>query len=153
MICRQKWTHLKPGSPPALLPEPQPPPKRRRTPQNPWGMPRILQREEILADLIQIDIPGYQNFVRMPPVFFYLMEECIHHCIKKEVISFRKPLELQLKLAITLRHLATGETYTSLQYHWLVCRTTICKFVPVVSQAILAEFQEEYLTCPTDPED
>ena len=51
------------------------------------------------------------------------------------------------------RYLATGETYTSVQYHWLVGPTTICKFIPVVCQAILAEFQDEYLTCPTDPED
>ena len=46
--------------------------------------------------------------------FLDLMEECIHHCIKKSVNNFMKPLEVGLKLAITLRHLATGETYTSL---------------------------------------
>ena len=49
-----------------------------------------------------------------------------------------------------LGHLATGEMHT---YHWLVGWTTICKFVLVVCLAILAEFQKEYLTCPTDPED
>ena len=47
----------------------------------------------------------------------------------------------------------TGETYTSLQYHWLLDRITICKFVRLVCQAILSKFQEEYLTYPTDPED
>ena len=30
---------------------------------------------------------------------------------------------------------------------------TICKFIPQVSKAILKEFQQEYLVCPTDPED
>ena len=50
-------------------------------------------------------------------------------------------------------HLSTGETYTSLQYHWRVGRTTICKFVPQVCKAILKEFQHEYLICPTDSED
>ena len=30
---------------------------------------------------------------------------------------------------------------------------TICKFVPLVCKAILKEFQQEYLKCPTDPED
>ena len=49
-----------------------------------------------------------------------------------------------------LRHLSTEETYTSLQYQWLVTTTTICKFV---CKAILAEFQKEYLTCPTDSTD
>ena len=40
-----------------------------------------------------------------------------------------------------------------LQYHWLVGRTTIGKFVPKICHAFLAEFQEEYLTCPNDLED
>ena len=37
-------------------------------------------------------------------------------------------------------------------YHWLGGHTTICKFVPHVCQAILAEFQDEYLRCPTIPD-
>ena len=68
-------------------------------------------------------------------------------------IKVQLELEVGLKLAVTLRHLSTGETYTSLQYHWRVGRTTICKFVPQVCKAILKEFQHEYLMCPTDPED
>ena len=122
-------------------------------------MPWILQREESgcyrtpLADLIKADIPGYQNFVRMLPALFDLIEYQIHHLIKKSVTNFRKTLLVGLKLAITLRHQATVETYTSFQYHWLIGQTTICKFIPQVYRAILAEFQYEYLCCPTNPED
>ena len=60
-----------------------PPPRRRRKPQNPWVLPWILQREErgcyrtLLDELITTDIPGYRNFTRMEPVFFYLTEEKI----------------------------------------------------------------------------
>ena len=75
-----------------------------------------------------------------PPAVFDLIVELIHHHIKKEVTNFRKPLEVGLKLA-------TVETYTSLQY-----QTTICKFDLVVCLAIFAEFQEEYLTSLTIPE-
>ena len=49
--------------------------------------------------------------------------------------------------------LSTGGSCTSLQYHWRVGRTTIVKFVPKVCKAILHEFQNEYLICPTEPED
>ena len=88
-------------------------------------MPWILQRQEkgcysnLLADLIHTDtrIP---DFVRMPYAFFDLIEKCIQHRVKKSVTNFKKTLEIGLKLAIMLRHLATGETYTSLQYHLLV---------------------------------
>ena len=67
--------------------------------------------------------------------------------------QFQEATESQVKLAVTLRHLSTGKTYTSLQYHWRVGRMTNCKFVPQVCKAILKEFQHEYLMCPTDPED
>ena len=61
-----------------------PPPRRRRKLQNPWVLPWILQREErgcyswtLLDELITTDIPGYRNFTRMEPEFFYLIEERI----------------------------------------------------------------------------
>ena len=136
-----------------------PPPRRRRKPQNSWVLPWILQREErgcyrtLLDELITSDIPGYRNFTRMEPGFFYLIEERITTHLRKRITNFRKPLEVGLKLAVTLRHLSTGESYTSLQYQWRIGRTTICKFVPQVCKAILKEFQQEYLLCPTDPED
>ena len=46
----------------------------------------------LFSDLINTDIPGYQNFIRMPPFFF-------------SVNNFRKSLEAGLILAIMLRHL------------------------------------------------
>ena len=88
----------------------------------------------------------------MEPAVFDLIEERITPHLRKSSTNFRKPLEVGLKLAVTLRHLFTGESNTSLQYHWRVGRTTICKFVLQVCKAILKEFQHEYLMCPTDPE-
>ena len=141
-------------------PRPQPEPRRRRRkPQNPWVMPWLLQREErgcyrtLLDELITTDIPGYRNFIRMEPASFDLIEERINPHLRKSETNFRKPLPVGLKLAVTLRQLSTGESYTSLQYQWRVGRTTIVKFVPKVCKAILHEFQKEYLICPTVPED
>ena len=117
--------------------------------------PRRQQREErgcyrtLLDELITTDIPGYRNFTRMEPAFFDLIEERITPHLRKSETNFRKPLEVGLKLAVTLRHFATEESYTSLQYHWRVGRTTRVKFVPKVCQAILREFQKEYLICPS----
>ena len=144
---------------PAEPVSPSPPPlKRRRKPQNPWVLPWILQREEkgyyrtILNEIITTDILGYRNFTRMEPAFFNLIEKRITPHLRKRITNFRKPVEVGLKLAVTLRHLSTGESYTSLQYQRRVGRTTIRKFVPQACKAILKEFQQEYLVCPTDPE-
>ena len=101
-----------------------PPPRRRRKPQNPWVLPWILQREErgcyrtLLDELITTDIPGYRKSTRMETAFFHLIEERITPHLRKSITNFRKPLEVGLKLAVTLKHLSTGESYTSLQYHW-----------------------------------
>ena len=124
-----------------------PPPTKRRKPQNPWVLPRTLQTEErgcyrtLLDELITTNIPGYRNFTWMEPAFFYLIEERITPHLKKSVTNFRRPLEVRLKLAVTLRHLSIGKSYTSLQYQWRVGRMTICKFVHQVCKAILKEFQ------------
>ena len=118
-----------PAQPASPSPLP-PPPRRRRKPQNPWVLPWILQREErgcyrtLLDELITTDIPGYRNFTRMKPAFFYLIEERITSHLRKSITNFRKPLEVGLKLAVTLRHLFTVESYTSLQYQWRVGKTT-----------------------------
>ena len=121
MICRQKRTHLNPGAAPAQLPAPQlqtqPDPKEEESHQKPWSCPESFKDQKKV-------LQQYNNFVRMPPAFCDLMEECILHQIKKSVTKFRKPFKVGLKLVITLRHLATGETYTSLHYQWLVGRTT-----------------------------
>ena len=122
-------------------------------------MPWILQREKrgcyrtLFDELITTDIPDYTNFTRMQPAFFYLIEERITPHLRKSITNFKKPLEVRLKLAVTLRHLSTGKSYSLLQYHWMVGRTALCKFVPQVCKAILKEFQHEYLMCPSDPED
>ena len=166
LICilmgRQRRTHLNPAPSPALQPPPQPQtqpaPRRRRKPPNPWVMPWILQRQDkgcysnLLVDLIHRH-PRIPEFYQDATCLFDLIEEYIHNHLRKSATNFREPLEVRLKLAIIQRHLATGETYTSLQYHWLVGKSTICKFVPQVCRAILAEFQDKYLCCPDSPEE
>ena len=70
-----------------------------------------------------------------------------HKPLHQEVTNFWKLLEVGLKLAIMVRDFETGEKFTSLQYHWVVGLTTICKFcLPGHPD----EFQEDYLSCPTD---
>ena len=77
IICRQKKTHLNPGSPPALQPAPlpQPPPSRKRKPPNPWVMPWILQSEErgCYRTLGTEEVGIYQSFQDYPIIQnFYL---------------------------------------------------------------------------------
>ena len=56
-----------------------------------------------------------------------------------------------MKLAITLRYLATGDSYHSLMYGFRVSHSTISLIVRDVCEAINEEFAAEVVTCPTAP--
>ena len=73
--------------------------------------------------------------------------------IEKLHTWYRQPMEPGLKLAITLRHLATGDRYKSLVYSFRVAHNTICLFLPEVCAAIMAEYADEVFAIPTTPEE
>ena len=58
-----------------------------------------------------------------------------------------------VKLAITLRHLATSASYTTLQYAFRVASPTIEKFVPEVCDTITRAYRDQVMRCPTLSED
>lgn len=65
----------------------------------------------------------------------------------------RPPLEPGLKLGITLRFLATGNSYRSLAFSFRVAHNTISLFVPEVCAAICAEYEDEVFKMPTTAEE
>ncbi|XP_064641939.1 uncharacterized protein LOC135496509 [Lineus longissimus] len=72
--------------------------------------------------------------------------------ITKPHTWYREPLEPGLKLALTLRHLASGSTYSTMKYGWRVPHNTQPLVVSEVCQAIIDEYMPEVMTCPTTPE-
>ena len=58
-----------------------------------------------------------------------------------------------MKVANSLSYLATGESYTSLSFQFMVGRSSISKFVPKDCREIQEEFKGEYLRCPSTPDD
>ena len=69
--------------------------------------------------------------------------------IQENDTLWRKSLEPGLMLAITLRHLAAGDMYPTLQFGFRVARNTISTFIPELWQAIVEEYKDEVITCPT----
>ena len=82
---------------------------------------------------------AYQNFIRMPTELFQELKHRLGHEIQRERTWMREPLSPGLKLAVTLRLLASRDSYPTLEYAFRVARPTMNKFVPEV--------------CPTNPED
>ena len=112
----------RPQQPPQAAPPPPPPPaiQRPRRRHNMWVRPWLLQREEsgayhnIMAELYATDIPGFTNYMRMTPEFFEMIKTRLEPRLARQATNYRAPISVGEKLALTIRYLATGESYTSL---------------------------------------
>ena len=54
---------------------------------------------------------------------------------------------------MTLRHLATGHSYSSMKFNFRVPHNTMSLIIREVCTAIVAELKEEVISCPTTPEE
>ena len=95
------------------------------------------------------DVRSFKNFVRMEPGMFNQMVADLTPRLKKTTTNCRKPLSVGLNLAITLRYLATGDSYKSLAYGFRVAPNTIVSIVPEVCQAIYDHYHETAFKCST----
>ena len=89
----------------------------------------------------------------MPPELCQELEQRTTAEFQRDRTLIRDPVRPGVKLAVTLRHLATGDSYTTLQYAFRVAGSTIKKFVPEVCDAITRAYQDQVLKCNTLPED
>ena len=95
------------------------------------------------------DVRSFKNFVRLELGMFNQMVADLTPRLKKTTTNCRKPLSVGLNLAITLRYLATGDSYKSLTYGFRVAPNTIVSIMPEVCQAIYDHYHETAFKCPT----
>ena len=107
----------------------------------------------IMAELYATDISGFTNYMRMTPEFFEMINTRLELHLARQATNYTAPISIGEKLALTIRYLVTGESYTSLSSQFRVGRSTISKFLPEVCSAIHDEFTREYLRCPTTPDE
>lgn len=91
-----------------------------------------------------------KNFLRVDPALFQEIVDRLTPRLKKKDTWYRKALPVGLKVAITVRHLATGDSYHSLMYSFRVPHNTISNLVVCVCEAIIAEYAEDVINTPTD---
>ena len=98
------------------------------------------------------DVVAFRNFTRLSPQMFLDLVEKLTPRPLKEDTWYRDTLEIGLKVAITLRHLATGDNYKSLMYPFYVPQNIISILVRDVCQTILDEYGDEVVSNPTTAE-
>ena len=130
-------------------------PKRRRH----WIRPYLRRRREYghydnLMRELSLELPEkYRNFTRIDTDIFHEIVARLQPILQKKTTNFREPLSVGLRVAITLRYLATGETYTSLGYAFRVAHNTISKLIPETCSAIISQFGKEVVKLPKSPQE
>ncbi len=92
--------------------------RHRRWWCRPWllGRPAFGQFEQLMLELKVEDPAAFQNFVRFEPAMFQELVDRLAPQITKTYTNCRKALNPGLKLAISLRYQATGDSSKILQY-------------------------------------
>jgi hypothetical protein len=116
---------------------------KMRKPRRWWTTRLYTRREEyggssLLADLKFQEISGqYKNFTRMHPTEFEFLLSKIGPKISRQHTWFRKPISAQDRLALTLRFLATGDSYASLKFLFKISPQAMSTIVPEVCSALV----------------
>lgn len=130
---------------------------RQRRPRSCWIRPWLERRpllgafERLMGELEREARGDFKGFLRMEPAMFHELVHRVGPRIRKGQRN-RPPLEPGLKLAITIRFLATGQAYRSLVFQFRVAHNTISGFVPEVCEALVDEYRDEQFTTPSTPD-
>ena len=115
--------------------------------------PKLGLHERLLQELNREDRKTFRNYVRMTPELFHEMVERLTPLLQKKETNMRPPLSVALKLAVTLRFMASGCKYVDLHFAFRVSISAISRFVPVVCAAIIAVYKDEVLKLPSTPQE
>ncbi|KAJ8914354.1 hypothetical protein NQ315_011342 [Exocentrus adspersus] len=85
----------------------------------------------------------FQNFTRMSLEDFNYLLNKILPVVSKQDIQLEQAIPAKMRLAITLRFLATGDSYKSLHYLFKVSPQIISKIIPHVCTALNEALKDE----------
>nr|CAH7738892.1 unnamed protein product [Callosobruchus chinensis] len=106
-------------------------------------MRRLFARRENNALLRDMDSGHLKNFTRMTAEDFERLIIIVGPKISKMDTKFRKAIPVQDRLAITLRFLATGDSFTSLQYLFDVSKQRISIIIEETCNALIQALKEQ----------
>ena len=130
--------------------------RRRRRERRCWVRPWLdVERRvqfghyhRLMPELRHEDPASFFNFLRVSPdIFDELVARLGPRCTKQDT-RYRKAIEPGLKIAMTIRHLASGDKYASMKYDFRVPHNTMSILVREVCQAIVDEYKSEVISLP-----
>jgi len=97
----------------------------------------------MLEDLNREPSGKFINFCRMSAEDFEHLLNKVGPIIKKQDTNMRKAIPIQDRLAVTLRFLATGDSFTSLSYLFKFSNQIISNIVHEVCYALIHELKDQ----------
>lgn len=95
----------------------------------------------------------HHEYLRMSTASFDHILTMIRERITKQDTVMRKAIPADLKLALTLHYLASGEDFGSIHKHWRVGKSTATYIVSDVCTALWEVLSPIYLRQPSTPEE
>lgn len=96
-------------------------------------------------EFLKEDHAAFKNYLRMSNESFLKLLAKVETKISKQDTVMRQCISARYKLMVTLRYLATGETYRNLMYSTRIHESTIAQFIPQVCSSIYNVLAEDYL--------
>ena len=125
--------------------------RKRQRRRRQWTRPWIQRRSHhgahhaLLQELTTEDPDGFRNFLRMDKADFDELLTKVTPLIHRQDTWMREAISVSERLSITLRYLATGDSYQSLEYLYRIPKSTLSSMIPETCQAIYDCLRDEYM--------
>jgi hypothetical protein len=125
--------------------------KKQRRERSMWTRAWISRRIErgafqLVFNELRLEDPlSFKNYLRMTEQSFMHLLSLVEPKISKESTTMRDSIPAAHRLALTLRFLASGNSYKDLQYNTRIPQCTISSIIPEVCDAIFDALKEKYL--------
>ena len=125
--------------------------KKKRSPHKLYKQRLEEGAHNILIDRhLMDDDTKFKEYFRVTPFLFGQILDDIQNDIEGTTTTWvRNPISARVKLCITLRYLATGESFQSLAFQFRVHRTTIGRIVGQCLSSIINRFMIKAMPTPT----
>ena len=100
---------------------------------------------QIFSELQSENPADFENYTRMPVIAFHTLLTKIKPHIEKEDTHLRESIPPGARLEATLRFLAAGGSYASLQYATRISKQSLGRIIPETCEAIYNVLKEDYL--------
>lgn len=132
---------------------------RKRKPREVWVHPWLQKRKEkgctenLLREL-DLELPSLStNFLRLSKSNFEMILNCVTPLIEKQDTILREAIPARDRLTLTLRFLATGDSFKSLSFLFRISQPSISQIIPETCDAIYQSLKDRHLKFPSSEQE